>query len=69
MTKTSDIYALKENQKLDVETMTQIWQSGRSRIPVYKKDINDIVGLIFAKDLILVNPEDELPLSTGYIFF
>jgi hypothetical protein len=27
--------------------------------------MNDIVGLIFAKDLILVNPDDELPLSTG----
>eukprot|EP01080_Neovahlkampfia_damariscottae_P002288 gene2288-2461_t len=69
MTKTPDIYALNENQKLDVETMTQIWQSGRSRIPVYKKDINEIVGLIFAKDLILVNPEDELPLSTVLTFY
>jgi hypothetical protein len=27
--------------------------------------MNEIVGLIFAKDLILVNPDDELPLSTG----
>lgn len=34
----------------------QIIQSGHSRLPVYSKNIDDLVGVIYAKDIIL-NPE------------
>lgn len=37
--------------------MYEIFKSGYSRIPVYEKSKNDIVGLILAKDLIFVDPE------------
>jgi len=39
--------------------MYEIFKSGYSRIPVFDKDRNDIIGLILAKDLIFVDPEDE----------
>jgi CRP-like cAMP-binding protein len=40
-----------------------IFKAGYSRIPVYDKDRNDIVSLILAKDLIFVDPEDDIPIS------
>ena len=35
----------------------EIFKSGYSRIPVFDKDENDILGLLLAKDLIFVDPE------------
>lgn len=43
--------------------MYNIFKAGYSRIPVYDKDRNDIVSLILAKDLIFVDPEDDIPIS------
>lgn len=34
-------------------------ECGHSRIPVYQKSMQDVVGLLFAKDLVLLNPDDE----------
>ena len=56
--------------------MYEIFKSGYSRIPVYEKSKNDIVGLILTKDLIFVDPEvggsmqcyakyDDFPLPDG----
>ena len=39
------------------QTLYEIFKSGYSRIPVYDKDRNDIIGLILAKDLIFVDAE------------
>jgi metal transporter CNNM len=39
------------------KTLSEIFRSGYSRIPVYGNDRNDIVGLILTKDLIFVDPE------------
>ena len=39
------------------QTIAEIFQAGYSRIPVYEKDKNDIIGLILAKDLIFIDPE------------
>ncbi|RLC51756.1 MAG: HlyC/CorC family transporter, partial [Candidatus Cloacimonadota bacterium] len=35
-----------------------IFKSGHSRIPVYKKNIDNIIGIVYAKDIIL-NPEKK----------
>lgn len=40
-----------------------IFESGFSRIPVYAKDRNDVIGLLFTKDLIFIDPDDETPLE------
>jgi CBS domain containing-hemolysin-like protein len=39
------------------QTIAEIFQAGYSRIPVYEKDKNDIIGLILTKDLIFIDPE------------
>ena len=39
-----------------------IYNSGYSRIPVWKKDPNDVVGIVFTKDLIYVDPNENVPL-------
>lgn len=49
------ITAIEENQTLD-DLKKLIVESGYSRIPVYRYTIDDIVGVVYAKD-ILLNPE------------
>ena len=41
-----------------------IYTSGYTRIPVYQTKRSRVVGIIFAKDLILVDPNDEIPVSS-----
>lgn len=36
--------------------MAEIFKAGYSRIPVWDKDPNEIIGLILTKDLIFVDP-------------
>jgi len=42
----------------------EVYRSGYTRIPVYSGERENIVGVLYAKDLILVDPEDEIELST-----
>jgi CBS domain containing-hemolysin-like protein len=51
MTPRTDIDALDVNATLD-ETLALIDESGRSRYPVYDDSIDNIIGLVLAKDLI-----------------
>jgi putative hemolysin len=51
MTPRTDIDALDVTANLD-ETLAMIDESGRSRYPVYEDTIDNIVGLVLAKDLI-----------------
>ncbi|KAL9651395.1 hypothetical protein ABK040_001345 [Willaertia magna] len=70
MTGIDKVYMLDyHSTKLDMDTMTSIWQIGHSRIPVYKDNRNNIVGILHVKDLILINPQEELPLSTVISFY
>jgi len=64
-----DIKAVSVDESLE-EISEQIILSGHSRLPVYKKNIDDLVGIIYAKDIIL-NPEtksiDELLRKPIYV--
>lgn len=51
MTHRTDIIALEENVKITNVVSTAI-NSGKSRIPIYKGDIDNIIGLIYIKDLL-----------------
>jgi len=57
-----DVLALDINTRLS-EAVQAMSQSGHSRIPVYDETIDNIVGLLYAKDLLSVRQED-LPLSS-----
>ncbi len=51
MTHRKDIVAVRDDDDIKTLTSSAI-DSGRSRIPVYHEDIDDIVGIIYVKDLL-----------------
>ena len=42
--------------------------AGFTRIPVYDESRDNIVGILYAKDLILVDPDDEVEISAVLSF-
>eukprot|EP00189_Rhodosorus_marinus_P011970 CAMPEP_0184742318 /NCGR_PEP_ID=MMETSP0315-20130426/5274_1 /TAXON_ID=101924 /ORGANISM="Rhodosorus marinus, Strain UTEX LB 2760" /LENGTH=404 /DNA_ID=CAMNT_0027213073 /DNA_START=939 /DNA_END=2153 /DNA_ORIENTATION=+ len=69
MTPLSQVFMLEVHQHLDSKNLLLVFQSGHSRIPVYEKDRHKILGVLFAKDLLLIDPEDNIPVSTVMNFF
>mmetsp|Transcript_1360 Transcript_1360/g.2227 ORF Transcript_1360/g.2227 Transcript_1360/m.2227 type:complete len:525 (+) Transcript_1360:774-2348(+) len=70
MTPADKIFMLPVDQVLDFTTMTKIFRAGYSRIPVCEEnDPNKIVGLLFTKDLILIDPEDSTSVKSVVQFF
>lgn len=63
MTELADVFMVDLNSKLDYRTMTQITQAGHSRIPVFSGSRENIVGLLFVRDLTFVDPTDSTPLE------
>ena len=61
MTPIDDVYCLDANAKLDFDCLASIFQSGHSRIPIYQGTKQQIVGLLFAKDLIMLNHPNPHP--------
>lgn len=49
------------DDRLNFETMSIIFKTGYSRIPVYENNVSNVVGLLFVKDLIFINPVDCTP--------
>ena len=67
MIKWNDIFMLDINERLTFDILFEIFKKGHSRIPIYMNIGNNqqnIVGLLFVKDLIMLNPNDEIPIST-----
>lgn len=69
MTALDDVFMLEASLSLNFEVMLLVFQSGHSRIPVYDKKRDNIIGVLFAKDLILLDPEDCVPIKTILLFF
>eukprot|EP00752_Nemacystus_decipiens_P008951 g7992.t1 len=63
MTPVKDCFMLSVSEKLNFKTLSVIFKSGFSRIPVFGRDHNDVIGLLFTKDLIFIDPDDETPLK------
>jgi len=51
MTPRIDIFALKSGEKYE-EVLNKIVEKGFSRNPVYKENVDDIIGVLYAKDLL-----------------
>lgn len=64
MTSLDQCYMLEASERLNFSTMLDVYKSGYTRIPVYSGSRGNIVGVLYAKDLILVDPEDEIELMT-----
>jgi len=65
MTEWEKVFFLWSDANLDFDTLEKIFKSGHSRVPVVARDARferqHVIGLLFVKDLILLDPEDELP--------
>lgn len=59
MTPRTEIILLKYNQALDKKTISKIKNSGHSRIPVYKENYDNVIGILYVKDLIGENLKNK----------
>ncbi|XP_051883768.1 metal transporter CNNM2-like isoform X3 [Pristis pectinata] len=69
MTPLSDCFMLSSDAVLDFATMSEIMQSGYTRIPVYENERSNIVDILFVKDLAFVDPDDGMPLAIMTKFY
>nr|XP_056702405.1 metal transporter CNNM4-like [Euleptes europaea] len=69
MTPLVDCFLLSHNAILDFDTMSDIMESGYTRIPVYNKERANIVDMLYIKDLAFVDPDDATPLKTITQFY
>ncbi|XP_058055777.1 unextended protein [Anopheles bellator] len=69
MTRLEDAFMLSLDAVLDFETITEIMKSGFSRIPVYEGDRQNIIALMYIKDLAFVDPDENYPLKTLCEFY
>ena len=63
MTPRPDIIAIKADATLS-ELRVLFREEQYSRIPVYRKDLDNIIGIVFVKDLVGLPPGAEPPLTT-----
>eukprot|EP00045_Choanoeca_perplexa_P003224 m.29294 g.29294 ORF g.29294 m.29294 type:complete len:708 (-) comp11936_c0_seq19:136-2259(-) len=64
MTALLDVFMIELSSVLDFKTVTRIMDSGHSRIPVYSKTRDKIIGLLYVKDLAFIDPDDKTPLES-----
>ncbi|XP_039630706.1 metal transporter CNNM1 [Polypterus senegalus] len=69
LTPLNDCFMLRSDVLLDFNTMSEIMQSGYTRIPVYENERSNIVDILFVKDLAFVDPDDCTPLKTITQFY
>lgn len=58
MTPLEHSFMLNVDEKLSFETIATIFKTGYSRIPIFEVSVNNVIGLLFVKDLIFIDPED-----------
>lgn len=69
MTPLSNCFMINSDTVLDFNTMSEIMESGYTRIPVYEDERTNIVDILFVKDLAFVDPDDCTTLKTITKFY
>ncbi|KAF7640235.1 hypothetical protein Mgra_00000063 [Meloidogyne graminicola] len=64
MTKIDDVFMIPINTVLNAKIVAQIVHSGYTRIPVYDKTRDNVVSLLFVKDLAMLDPDDNFLVKT-----
>lgn len=54
-----EVYMLELGTVINRHILGEIYKKGFSRIPVYQGERSNIVGILMAKDLILLNPDRD----------
>lgn len=68
MTQLDKVYMLEASMRLTFARMLEIYRSGYTRVPIFEGHKQNIVGILYTKDLILVDPDDELEIQTVISF-
>lgn len=69
MTPLNNCFMIKSDAVLDFNTMSEIMESGYTRIPVYEDELSNIVDILYVKDLAFVDPDDCTTLKTVTKFY
>ncbi|XP_061453685.1 metal transporter CNNM4-like [Rhineura floridana] len=69
MTPLHDCFLINSDAILDFNTMTEIMESGYTRIPIYDTERTNIMDMLYVKDLAFVDPDDCTPLKTITKFY
>ncbi|TSK17974.1 Metal transporter CNNM2 [Bagarius yarrelli] len=69
MTPLRDCFMLAADATLDFATVSEIMESGYTRIPVYEEERSNIIDMLLVKDLAFVDPDDCTPLKTVTKFY
>jgi len=54
--------------RLTFENMMEIYRSGYTRIPIFEGKRSNIIGILYSKDLILIDPDDEVEVKAVLAF-
>ncbi|HRP02175.1 MAG TPA: hemolysin family protein [Candidatus Kapabacteria bacterium] len=60
MTPKTVVYHLNKNTILNIQKLEEIKQIGYSRIPVFDTNTDNMLGILFVKDLLGISPSDDL---------
>ena len=60
MTLKKDVFFISYDAVLDKELIRKIKKEAHSRIPILDAEKQNIVGILYSKDLVAVNPLDEI---------
>uniref|UniRef100_H9GBG0 Metal transporter n=1 Tax=Anolis carolinensis TaxID=28377 RepID=H9GBG0_ANOCA len=69
MTPLHDCFMINSDAVLDFNTMSEIMESGYTRIPVFEDEHSNIVDILYVKDLAFVDPDDCTTLKTITKFY
>ncbi|KAJ2642161.1 hypothetical protein GGF44_001797, partial [Coemansia sp. RSA 1694] len=67
MTDLSNVYMVDVNSRLNRRLLTEMLRRGHSRVPVFDGERTDIVGVLLVKSLILLDPDDAVPVRDARI--
>ena len=68
MTTLDKVFMVESSTRLTFQVLLDIYKSGFTRIPVYEIDRQNIIGILFTKDLILIDPDDEVEIAAVVSF-
>ncbi|NXG11586.1 CNNM4 protein, partial [Sakesphorus luctuosus] len=69
MTPLANCFMISSDALLDFNTMSEIMESGYTRIPVYEGDRANIMDILYVQDLAFVDPDDCTALKTITKFY